>query len=90
MQRIFFIFHVILCRFDLETGEVVGVPANTTGKIGTLSEDAFIAYRLICSAGHVYSCAGRVRFMSVLVEFFIILCLGWKDSSRRFGKYNQP
>ena len=47
-------------RFNVTTGAVIGADVKPLKEI--LNEDARIAYRLICSFGTKYNCAGRVRF----------------------------
>ncbi|CAJ0951468.1 unnamed protein product, partial [Mesorhabditis belari] len=47
-------------KFDLQTGQVIGAKPDTPGPIVNLTEDALIAYRLVCSKGNTYNCTGRV------------------------------
>lgn len=47
-------------KFNMTSGEIIGAGPGQRGQIKLLSEDALIAYRLICSYGNTYNCAGRV------------------------------
>ncbi|CAJ0585861.1 unnamed protein product, partial [Mesorhabditis spiculigera] len=55
-------------KFDLVTGQVIGVEPNKSGQIKKLTEDALIAYRLICSYGNTYNCTNRVGKIKLVDE----------------------